>query len=60
MGKNKEEILKQINTDIGALLSIQERGLSALQKKADDIKLQNLREKISAAGEVKPENDVNS
>lgn len=60
MGKNKEEILKQINTDIEALLSIQERGLSALQKKADDIKLQNLREKISAAGEVKPENDVNS
>ena len=51
MERNKEEILKEINVDIETLLSIQEGGLSALRKKADEIKLQKLREKLFAKEE---------
>ena len=57
MEKNKEEILREVNTDIETLLSIQEDSLATLREKVRDIKLQKLREKIFSKEE---QNDTKS
>ena len=57
MEKNKGEVLKELSIDMETLLSIQEGGLTMLRKKADDFKLQKLREKIFAK---KEQSDMNS